>query len=502
MTNATLRPTRRPFLLGSLCGAAAIATLLVGGFTLDDDPVESAALLSPSAAFAGHPAAAAVGTQFSDVAEAVLPSVVWIETVTITHPSDSRFGGNREFFGRFFDDRSQGGQRQHRERGLGSGVIISDDGYIVTNHHVAGEADELEVTLNDGRKFDAKLVGTDPDTDLAVLKLQGEVTGLAPLNLGDSEALRLGEVVMAVGNPFGLRGSVSLGIVSAKDRNSVGQNRYENFIQTDAAINQGNSGGALVNMSGELVGINNMIFSPTTRFGAGGNVGIGFAIPSNQARPIIDSLISKGRVDRGWLGVHIQDLTPAMTAGFSLEAETRGVILAQVTDGSPAEKGGVKDGDVVVSVDGNPTDDTTDLRNLIAAAGPGHKAKLEIYRNGKRKSLTVKLGELPRTNAPPAEVAVEEEKGVDVDGLQLGELKAYRDGFGLPADLRNGVVVTGVAPGSSAADAKLRMGDVIVEVNQVPVKSVPTFLRALNAAPAASLLLVRRGKATIYVALD
>jgi len=476
------------FVLGSLCGAALFTGLFTGALTAD----------------AGPPVGA-VGTQYSDVAEGVLPAVVWIETTTITQVPDGRFSGGEDFFRRFFDESPPSREpREFRRRGLGSGVIIDEDGYIVTNHHVAGEADELEVTLSDGRKFDARLVGTDPGTDLAVIKLTGDVSGLTALDLGDSDALRLGEVVMAIGNPFGLAGSVSLGIVSAKERTSVGKNRYENFIQTDAAINQGNSGGALVNMRGELVGINDMIVSPGSMMGGGGNVGIGFAIPTNQARPIIDSLITKGRVDRGWLGVHIQNLTPAMTAGFSLDDGTRGVILAKVAEGSPAEKAGVRDGDVVVALDGTPTQDTDDLRNLVAAAGPGHDAKLEIYRNGKRKRIVVKLGEMPgeRRAVSSRDEARESDRGTEIDGLYLGELDDHRSLTRFTKGVRSGVVVLGVVSGSAAADAELRTGDIIVEVNRAPVGSVADFKAAVKSTDGPPLLLVRRGEASIYSVLD
>ncbi len=486
MTDTPRRPVRT-FVLGSLCGAVAFTALFTGALTAD----------------AGHPAANTLGTQFSDVAEAVLPSVVWIRTTTITQVPDGRFPGGDDFFRRFFDEGRAPETREFRQRGIGSGVIIDEGGIIVTNHHVAGEADELEVTLSDGRKFDAKLVGTDPGTDLAVIQLVGDATDLTALGLGDSDALRLGEVVMAVGNPFGLEGSVSLGIVSAKGRTSVGKNRYENFIQTDAAINQGNSGGALVNMRGELVGINDMILSPGAMFGGGGNVGIGFAIPTNQARPIIDSLLAKGRVDRGWLGVHIQDLTPAMTAGFSLEEGTKGVILAKVTDGSPAAKAGVRDGDVVVSVDGTPTTDTDDLRNLIAAAGPGHKATLRLFRDGKPKRVVVELGEMPGSPEVVASRSREDDVGedVEIDGLYLGELEDYPS-MRFRGGPDRGVIVTAVVPGSAAAEAELRTGDVIVEVNQARVTSVAEFKRAVEAAEGPPLLRVRRGEAGIYTVLD
>jgi serine protease Do len=507
MTHPRPRPTLRTFLLGSFCGAAAFTALLAGGITADDGPPGEApglAGLGPGLALAG-PAASSVGTQFSDVAESVLPSVVWIDTTTIMSMPNGPMFGFPDFFGRSFgESRPRGEQREFSQRGLGSGVVISGDGYIVTNHHVAGTADQLRVTLSDGRKFDAELVGTDPATDLAVIKLVGDVSDLPALTLGDSEALRLGEVVMAIGNPFGLSGSVSLGIVSAKERTSVGINRYENFIQTDAAINRGNSGGALVNMRGELIGINTMIYSPNMGFGQGGNVGIGFAIPSDQARPIIKSLIAKGTVDRGWLGVHIQDLSPDMTAGFSVAPDTRGVIVAKVTDDSPAAKAGMKDADIIVSVDGTPTEDTNDLRNAIAAAGPGHKARIEVFRDGKRKRVTVKLGEAP--GAPTRRLAVLEDEreagAVEIDGLHLGDLPTYRSRVRVASDIRSGVVVLSVEPGTAAADSELKPGDIIVEVNRAPVRSIAEFEQAVRATKGPPLLLVRRAGATIYMVLD
>jgi serine protease Do len=512
MTASKTRGSAHTFFLGSLCGVAAFTALVASSVTdRGPAPGEQAgalAALEPPAARAEHPAAASVGTQYSDVAEAVLPAVVWIDTTTIMQVPDGSFSGD-DLMRRFFGDngRGQSKPREFSQRGLGSGVIISPDGTIVTNHHVAGEADELQVTLNDGRKFEAKLVGTDPATDLAVIRLVGDVDGLPTVPLGNSDSLRLGEVVMAIGNPFGLSGSVSLGIVSAKERSGMGINRYENYIQTDAAINRGNSGGALVNMRGQLVGINDAIYSPGNGmmgFGGGGNVGIGFAIPTNQAGPIIDSLIAKGTVDRGWLGVHIQDLTAEMTAGFAVGRDTKGVIIARVAEGSPAEKAGVKDGDIVVSVDGTKTEDTEDLRNLIAMAGPGHAARVEVLRNGKGKRLTVRLGAMPDQDKARVAVAEKEpeEESVQVDGLHLGELEQFRRRFRVDEGIRDGVVVTAVEPGSSAAEAELKAGDIIVEVNRAGVNSVKDFQRAVNSTDGPPLLLVRRGAATIYMVLE
>ena len=274
-------------------------------------------------------------------------------------------------------------------QGLGSGVIVDKKGLVLTNNHVIENASEVIVSLSDGRKFDAEIVGTDPKSDLAVLRLEGNVKKLKPMKFGDSGRLRLGEFVLAIGNPFGLSGSVTLGIVSATGRANVGIVDYEDFIQTDAAINPGNSGGALVNMRGELVGINTAILSRS-----GGYQGIGFSIPSNMVRTIMDELVKNGRVRRGWLGIRIEDVTPAIAREQGMK-DARGVLVRSVMDNSPAAAAGIKEGDVVLKINGKKVDSSSRLRNIVALEGVGVKTTFTIFRDGKSKDIEVKLGELP-----------------------------------------------------------------------------------------------------------
>jgi serine protease Do len=378
-----------------------------------------------------------------------------------------------------------------KEQGLGSGVIVSADGVVLTNNHVVEDADEIKVTTGDNRDFDVEVVGTDAKSDLAVLRLKGDIKGLRPLVLGDSSKLRLGDVVLAVGNPFGIGQTVTMGIVSAKGRANLGIVDYEDFIQTDAAINPGNSGGALINMAGELVGINTAIFSRN-----GGNMGIGFAIPSNMAKPIADSLLQNGKVVRGWLGVGIQDLNPELAKALGI-SNSNGVVITDVGKDSPAAKAGVQQGDVVLAVDGEATDTTGKLRNVVAAAG-AKKVKLDISRNGKKLQLDVVLGEAPGAKPGPGGKAQHKAS----DGLVLHPLTdAVRKQFNISDHVKNGVVVAGVEGGSAAAEAGLRVGDVIVEAAKKPVKDAGDFSAAYNAAKDRVLLRVHRGEGTVFVVL-
>jgi len=281
--------------------------------------------------------------------------------------------------------------RKFQQRGQGSGFIISKDGYILINNHVVGDADLIKVKLSDGREFKAKVIGTDPQSDVAVIKI--DATNLPVLRLGDSDKLEVGEWVIAIGNPFGLSQTVTVGVVSAKGRSRIGINDYEDFIQTDAAINPGNSGGPLVNIHGEAVGMNTAIFSRS-----GGYMGIGFAIPINMAKAIKDQLLKKGKVTRGWLGVVIQDIDEELAKSFGLE-KTEGVLIAEVSEGSPAEKAGLKQGDIILRLNGKKVDDLGELRNKIALTAPGTKVKLEVLRENKRRTIQVTIGEQPAGTA-------------------------------------------------------------------------------------------------------
>jgi serine protease Do len=388
--------------------------------------------------------------------------------------------------------------RERRGQGLGSGVVVRP-GVIVTNNHVVQDADQITVTTHDGREFNAEVAGTDPKSDLAVLRLHGDSSMLKPIQLGDSSRLRLGDVVLAIGNPFGVGQTVTMGIVSAKGRADVGIIDYEDFIQTDAAINPGNSGGALVNMEGKLVGINTAILSRS-----GGYQGIGFAIPADMARPIIDSLLRHGKVVRGWLGVSIQDIDQDLAKALGLESVT-GVLISDVGADTPAAKAGLQRGDVVLEVDGKTVDSTGRLRNLIASAGAAARVRLDILREGKRRSVEVSLGEVPGSppEAGPAKGGGRAEEPTTLDGLTLEGLTARnRSRFQIPATVKSGVVVTGVRFGSPFARAGLRAGDVIVELNRSKVSRVARFKQLWKRSKGKTLLLLSRRGRMLYVVVD
>ncbi len=429
--------------------------------------------------------AQADGVSIADVAEKALPSVVNV--------SSSRMQQVRSPFHWFFGP-GPGGPTEQRVQGQGSGVIVSKDGLVLTNNHVVEEADEITVTTSDGREFEAKVLGTDPKSDLAVLELDGNPVGLSPVSFGDSSQLRLGDVVLAIGNPFGIGQTVTMGIVSAKGRADLGIVDYEDFIQTDAAINPGNSGGALINMRGELVGINTAILSRS-----GGYQGVGFAIPSDMALPIMQSLKDNGRVVRGWLGVAIQQVDQELAKALGL-SEADGVLVSDVKAGGPADKAGIKRGDVVLRVGGTHVDTTGRLRNLVAQAGANQKVPLEIVRDGKKQTIEVTLGEMPAD--PRAALGAHPRAATKdrLDGLVLEELTPQsKKRFDVGPDVTRGVVVSEVDRGSAAARAGLRPGDVIVEVNRSKVTGIEAFKRLYTQRSGMALLLVHRGGSTLYV---
>ncbi len=326
-----------------------------------------------------------IAGSYADAAQRALPSVVHIFTSKEMRKQRNPFLDD-PIFRHFFGDRL--GQQQQRTSGLGSGVIASQDGYILTNNHVIEAADEIEVALNDGRKFSARLVGRDPETDLAVLQIAVD-TPLPTITFAGKESLRVGDVVLAIGNPFGVGQTVTMGIVSALQRNHLGISTFENFIQTDAAINPGNSGGALINSDGALVGINAAIYSRS-----GGSLGIGFAIPVSFAKDVMEQIILTGRVTRGWIGVEIQDLTPELAASFGLK-DTRGALIAGVMRDGPAEKGGIRPGDVLTAIGKERIDDPQRMLELIAALAPGKQARFTLTRGGKSYQVEVSIGRRP-----------------------------------------------------------------------------------------------------------
>ncbi|GAB3263801.1 Do family serine endopeptidase [Chitinimonas naiadis] len=358
-------------------------------------PKQVAEVVTLTQAVPTVPVGAGGSTSYRDAVRHAMPSVVNIYTSKqIKKKSHPLL--NDPLFRRFFGDRIDNGEGQ-RTASLGSGVIVSAQGYIVTNNHVVASADEIQVALSDGRSAEATVVGTDPETDLAVIKI--ELDKLPATTFGQVEKLNVGDVVLAIGNPFGVGQTVTMGIVSALGRSNLGINNpaFENFIQTDAAINPGNSGGALVDTAGNLVGINSAIYSQTS-----GSVGIGFAIPASMVKNVMEQIIKDGAVTRGWIGVDTQDLTPELAASFNLKSAD-GVLINGVVRGGPAERGGVKPGDVLVGVNGQPVVDFTAMLNLIAAQPPGQEASIKVLRNGKPTEFKVKIGKRPRFEIPQQE---------------------------------------------------------------------------------------------------
>ena len=391
-----------------------------------------------------------------------------------------------DFFKRFFEEAPR-----RPVRAVGSGFILSADGYIVTNNHVVEDATGIQVKLADGRELAAKVVGRDPKTDLALLKV--EATGLPVVPVGDSNALQVGEPVMAIGNPFGLEQTVTTGIVSATGR-VIGSGPYDNFIQTDASINPGNSGGPLINARGEVIGINTAIFSQR-----GGSVGIGFAVPSSLAKSVITQLVEHGRVERGWLGVSVQPLTKELAKGFKRNDAT-GALVASVVAGSPAERAGVKPGDIIVEFAGKKVAKSGDLPSLVAEARVGNDVPVVVAREGKEVRLTARIARLEEEEA--AKVADVEVDGKNKLGLSVQPLTPpMASELGL--QVREGVLVRDVAAGSRAGEAGIRAGDVIVEVDRQPVRTVEELKAHVDnqVKGAPMVLLIRREGGTMYVAI-
>ncbi len=430
----------------------------------------------------------------AEVAAAARPAVVNISTTSTVSVEQNPFGNtfNDPFFRHFFGDQfPQGQKRTYKSSALGSGVIVSSDGYILTNNHVVKGADEIKVILFDKREFKGKVVGTDERTDLAVVKIGAK--NLPALGFGESGKMKTGDIVLAVGNPFGLNQTITMGIVSAVGRSNVGIADYEDFIQTDAAINPGNSGGALVNGSGELVGINTAIFSTS-----GGYMGIGFAIPSDMAKSVMDSIIKNGKVTRGWLGVTIQNLTPELAKSLDIKG-TEGALVSGVEPDSPAAKEGIKRGDLIIALNGKKIVDATGLRNTVAAYAPGTNIELKVVREGKEQNVTVKLGE----NNEKHKVSASTEYDNVLKGVAVQELSAgLRSKLNIPEGV-NGVVVTGVDP-AAAGHTVLRPNDVIQEVNRAAIQSVQDYERAVSRIKAKDvvLLLLYREGGSLYLTLQ
>jgi serine protease Do len=390
-----------------------------------------------------------------------------------------------EFFKRFFGDTP----RQFKSTSLGSGFIINRDGYILTNNHVVENATEISVKLSDAREFKAKVIGRDPKTDIALIKI--EASNLPMVPFGDSDKLEVGEPVMAIGNPFGLNQTVTTGIVSAKGR-FIGEGPYDNFIQTDASINRGNSGGPLLNINGEAVGINTAIFSPT-----GGSIGIGFAIPIDMAKEVLPQLKDRGSVTRGWLGVSIQQITPELAKTFDLK-QASGALVSDVMGASPAEKAGMKQGDVIVEFDGKKVKSSSELPHIVGSTSVGKEVIMKIIRDGEELALQVKVGELKDEQlAALAPSSTKSKLGIDIQQL-TPELSRR---FGIKDD--RGVVVTGVEPDSPGEAAGLQPGDLILEINRSKVATVSQARRALEKTrpDEPTVVLVKRESNTRYVVI-
>ena len=431
---------------------------------------------------------------FADLAEKTRPAVVNISTTsTVTIPGSpfqqffgrEQGGPSDDFFKNFF---GQMPNRQMKQQSLGSGIIIDKDGYILTNNHVVDNADEIKVKISDGRELKAKVIGRDTKTDLALIKISSLFENLPVLALGDSEKMRVGDWVLAVGNPFGLEHTVTQGIISATGR-VIGSGPYDNFLQTDAPINPGNSGGPLVNLKGEVIGINTAIVPQ--------GQGIGFAIPSALAKSIVAQLKEKGKVVRGWIGVSIQTVTPELAQSFGMK-EARGALVSEVFKGGPADKAGMKTGDIILSFDGKNVKDSSDLPRLVAETLVGKTVEVVVMREKKEVHLSIKVDELTEEKIAAQSSAPVQSLGMKVDNIT----PQLRQQFGIKD--KSGVVVVSVEQGSLADEGGIQQGDVIKEANRKTIKNVADFREAMSGSQSGQplLLLLKRGKQTFFVSLE
>ncbi len=483
------RPARR--------AAAAVAALalagVLGGWYAQSHRVQASSEPVTAPVTVARPGVAA--DSYADLISQVAPAVVTIRSQQMVRQTQMPM--DDELFRRFFGDRMPRMQPRPRpSSGLGSGVVVTADGYVLTNEHVVGAAQKIVVELGDGRSFDAKLVGADKPSDLAVLKIAA--VGLTTLPLGNSDAARVGDVVFAVGNPLGIGQSVTMGIISAKGRVSgSGEGAFEDFIQTDAPINQGNSGGALVNTRGELVGINSQILSPV-----GYNIGIGFAVPANMARNVMDQLVTTGTVKRGMLGVTVQSVDADMAKSLGL-SQVSGAIVSDVNPDSPAAQAGLKAGDVILALNGKTVDSSNSLRNHIAPLGPDATVTLRIARDGSERDVTVKLAELQSDRSASSARRPDGSAERGTFGMSVQPLTpdlARR----LGVEGENGVAIVDVDPEGAAAQAGLREGDVITRANGKAVTSAAELRAAIESGRTdrPALLLVTREGRKLFLTLD
>jgi serine protease Do len=481
----------------AVVAAVLLLTGVVVGWTLSGAAVNAAIQGSVPVAKAAAADPARPGLRppdsYADLVAQVAPAVVTVRAERIVRQADFPQGIPDDLFQQFFGRQGRRVQPQPREEGgLGSGVIVSPDGYILTNNHVVEKASQIHVELTDRRSFAAKVVGTDQPSDLAVLKI--EATGLHTLPLGDARNVRVGDVVLAIGNPLGVGQTVTMGIISAKGRaTGLSDGSFEDFLQTDAPINQGNSGGALVDTRGELVGINSQILTPS-----GGSIGIGFAIPADMAQNVMDQLIKNGTVRRAKMGVTVQGVTSDLAQSLGLK-DVRGALVSGVETGSPAAKAGIERGDVILAFNGEAVADSNALRNRVASSRPGSTATVALMRNGREETKQVTLGELEgnrRAANDREDVGSGGRYGMTVSPLTPDVARE------LGVRARSGLVVEDVAPASAASEAGIREGDVIVEVNRQPVATLSQFQAAVKAnANRPALLLINRQGNEIFLAL-
>jgi serine protease Do len=479
-------------ILGFALGAAGLGLAHTTEKSLSSNP--------PATLKLADPGEAPSKSSYAPLIKEVLPSVVNISSSKVVHNRMSSEEGMPmdPFFRQFFGQEGNDGAgrfnmpRDSREKALGSGVIVSPEGYILTNNHVVDGASDVRVTLSDKREFQAHIIGADPKTDVAVLKIDAK--NLAPITIGDSSKVQVGDVALAIGDPFGVGQTVTKGIISATGRGGLGIEDYEDFLQTDAPINPGNSGGALINDRGELVGLNTAIIS----HGSGGSQGIGFAVPANLARQVMDQVLKNGHVTRAYLGIYPQDVTPAMAKAFG-EKQSEGIVVGDVSPNSPAKEAGIQTGDIILEVNGKPVTDSNQLRMSISMMQPGSELKLKTLRNGTERDATVKLAEMP-TESAKADSNDEQGGSKALEGVEVGGLNPHtaRE-LGIPESTK-GVVVTDIDPASKMADSGLQKGDVIQQVNHQPVATVSEFQRAISKAGSDPLLLVNREGRTLFIA--
>jgi len=474
--------------LGFALGAAGLGLARTSERTASVNPPATLKLANPSEGPSKN--------SFAPLVKQVLPSVVNISSskVVKNHMSSDELQMD-PFFRQFFGQ--DGGQfnmpRESREKALGSGVVVSPEGYILTNNHVVDGASDVEVTLADKRVIKAKIIGTDPKTDVAVLKVN--VNNLNPITIGDSSKVQVGDMALAIGDPFGVGETVTNGIISATGRGGLGIEDYEDFIQTDAPINPGNSGGALINDRGELVGINTAIIS----HGSGGSQGIGFAVPVNLARQVMDEILKTGHVTRSYLGIYPQDITPAMARAFG-EKEMAGILVGDVSPDSPAKAAGLQRGDILLDVNGKPVNDSNQLRMSISMMKPGTDITVKYFRSGAEHSANIKLAEMPNESASNGSNGQNNGSNKALEGVEVANLTpSIARELNVPGSTK-GVVVTDIDPASKMADSGLQKGDIIQEVNHQPVNNVSEFENAIRKGGDNPLLLVNRDGRTLFIA--